>query len=519
MPIRKGIEISQQDAELYDKLIDESEYYDRIQMAYKLKLNSLYGALGNENFRFYNLSNAASVTSSGRLVLLHQCAKANELLNGTYEPEGKSIIYGDSVAYDSKIITSNGEIEIHELFTHVDYSVGDKEYCNLFNIDSLTYDKETKQTCFKPIKYVMRHKINKQMYRVWTTNATYVDVTEDHSLIGFVNNEPIEVKPTELNDIELLCVTNSGFHRLLNPINVEKIEYDNYVYDIEVEDTHMFFANNILVHNTDSTYFNTHADSDDESITIADIVAKKVNESFQSFMQDTFLCQPNFDNKIKCGREIVADSGIFVTKKRYMLHVIDKEGQKVDETKIMGLELKKTTIPKPIALKLEGYITRLLKGEDWLEISKEVVDYKDELIYDNVINIGIPIGVKKMEEYTSDWKINQKTRLPGHVSASINWNRLLEEYKDHGTPKIYSGMKIKVFYLKKQNYMGRFKSIAVPSDLEELPDWFINHIEPMIDKSAQIQRLVDKPLENIIKALGWVAPTKQSVYNDTWLNF
>jgi hypothetical protein len=37
-------------------------------------------------------------------------------------------------------------------------------------------------------------------------------------------------------------------------IKKEEIDYDGYVYDIEVEDTHNFYANNILVHNTDSVY-------------------------------------------------------------------------------------------------------------------------------------------------------------------------------------------------------------------------------------------------------------------------
>jgi len=35
---------------------------------------------------------------------------------------------------------------------------------------------------------------------------------------------------------------------------IEEIEYEDYVYDIETENTHMFFANDILVHNTDSIY-------------------------------------------------------------------------------------------------------------------------------------------------------------------------------------------------------------------------------------------------------------------------
>lgn len=40
MPIREGIEISDEDAALYDKYKAEEEYYDRLQYVYKIKLNS-----------------------------------------------------------------------------------------------------------------------------------------------------------------------------------------------------------------------------------------------------------------------------------------------------------------------------------------------------------------------------------------------------------------------------------------------------------------------------------------------
>lgn len=40
MVMREGIEISEEDAELYDEYIEKSAYYDRVQMVNKLALNS-----------------------------------------------------------------------------------------------------------------------------------------------------------------------------------------------------------------------------------------------------------------------------------------------------------------------------------------------------------------------------------------------------------------------------------------------------------------------------------------------
>lgn len=44
MPIRKSINISEEDAKEYDRLIELSEYYDRLQYVFKIKLNSQMGA-------------------------------------------------------------------------------------------------------------------------------------------------------------------------------------------------------------------------------------------------------------------------------------------------------------------------------------------------------------------------------------------------------------------------------------------------------------------------------------------
>lgn len=40
MPIRDGVEISDEDAKLYDSYMEEAAYADRLQYIYKIKLNS-----------------------------------------------------------------------------------------------------------------------------------------------------------------------------------------------------------------------------------------------------------------------------------------------------------------------------------------------------------------------------------------------------------------------------------------------------------------------------------------------
>jgi len=195
------------------------------------------------------------------------------------------------------------------------------------------------------------------------------------------------------------------------------------------------------------------------------------------------------------------------------------DGYKVDKLKVMGLDTKRTTIPKAISLRLEKFIERLLRGETWDDIEQDIVDYKNEILSDDdILAIGIPSGINKLEAYTTEYEHNPKTRLPGHVSAAILYNMMREEHNDKASPAITSGMKIRRFYLKIP--YGRFKAIALPTDMSifEIPEWF--HLEELeIDREEHMKKLVDGPITNVIKAIGEKAPTERSLAFKSVLEF
>lgn len=282
-----------------------------------------------------------------------------------------------------------------------------------------------------------------------------------------------------------------------------------------------FQAESVVYGDTDSVYFKTHTDDKEQAIIIADTVAREVNESFKEFMQTAFLCNPGFDDLIKSAREIVSARGIFVDKKRYTLHVVDKEGKAADSLKTMGLELKKTTLPKPIAIKLTAFVERLLRRESWDTIAADIIEYKKQLGQTtdfNVVDIGLPKGVNGVERYSQDYKLyGAGARLPGGAAAAIHFNECLELYNDKEQLPIVSGTKIKVFYLK-GNY-GKFKSIALPTDIEVIPGWFTEHFIPYIDKEKQLVKLVDNTLKHIFTAIGKTVPNKQDALVDSLFEF
>jgi DNA polymerase elongation subunit (family B) len=61
--------------------------FNNIQMARKIQLNSAYGAIGNQYFRYYNLANAEAITLSGQVSIRWIEGKVNEYLNKLLKTE------------------------------------------------------------------------------------------------------------------------------------------------------------------------------------------------------------------------------------------------------------------------------------------------------------------------------------------------------------------------------------------------------------------------------------------------
>lgn len=354
-------------------------------------------------------------------------------------------------------------------------------------------------------------------FPLYENNKVIDELNKEHSKKYLANNP--------FDEEYMANSTHNDRSSVLDLLTAERKEYyhpNTLTYDISLTGpifNGKFQSETVIYGDTDSTYFVVPTNDKDEAIQIADAVADQVNKSYQPFMKQAFLCQPVFDEMIKCGREIVGDSSIFVEKKRYTIHVVDNEGKASDKMKTMGLDIKKTTLPKPVAAKLTSFIKRLLLGEDWNDIAKDIVAYKEELNdFKNLLEMGLPKGVNKVEEYTELYEnLGSKANIPGGAAASIFFNINLVQYGDTENQPIGSGSKIKVYYLKRA--IGKFKSIAIPTDLEHLPQWFIDDFIPKIDKDQQINRLVDKPLDNILKAINLKTPTMQILQAEDLFNF
>src|SRR5210317_1412443 len=77
--------------------------YQNLQMAKKVQLNSAYGALGNQYFRFFDVRQAEAITLSGQLSIRWIERKMNEYLNNVLKTENEDYVIASDT--DSLYIT------------------------------------------------------------------------------------------------------------------------------------------------------------------------------------------------------------------------------------------------------------------------------------------------------------------------------------------------------------------------------------------------------------------------------
>lgn len=195
----------------FDGNSQEFKILNDMEMCFKGTSNALYGVLGYRGFILYDQRVASSVTYVARQTLRFTKTKAEEL--------GYNIMTGDSVTTETELILlKNGKVtfeKIGNLWNEegtIIYDEGKEIKYFKNSILSLTIDKEGNAK-YENVPYVMRHKTDKNIYRVHFNNMTYVDVTEDHSLIGYLNNcnmplkkgldkKFVEVSPMNLQKIK-----------------------------------------------------------------------------------------------------------------------------------------------------------------------------------------------------------------------------------------------------------------------------------------------------------------------------
>ena len=269
----------------------------------------------------------------------------------------------------------------------------------------------------------------------------------------------------------------------------------------------------VLAIDTDSLYIGlgplVEQTNPKNPIDFLDKVAKEAIEPvFVKAYDKFFHLFGGYANKMVMSREVIADRGIYLAKKRYILNVIDNEGVRYAKPKIKttGVEANKSSTPQ-VCREALIEMFKVIISTDQETVQEAIQQFKNHFFTLRPDQIAFPRGVNNItgfEEVNAyktsggDWKNTYKKGTPIHVRASLayNWERKRLNLTQY--PELRNGDEIKFLYLKK----GKFSQnvIAFP---DFLPKEF--KLEQHIDKELQFQKTFVDAIEPILNAIGWTA--------------
>ena len=237
---------------------------------------------------------------------------------------------------------------------------------------------------------------------------------------------------------------------------------------------------------------------------IADEVQLYLNNGYDYFAKKFCnLDKHRFDIK----QEVIAKSGLFVTKKRYGLKIINDNGKKVNKLMVKGLDTVRSSFPVAMREMLSKVLEDILMSVPKIELDKFIINFKNSMKLMDFNKIAIPIGVKGLDKYRRrDGNIFKSHHLgtPVHVKSALCYNDFLKYYK---ISKQYSGIsngeKIKWVYLK-QNPLG-LNTIAYKG--YEDPPEVLDFIRTYINPNKLYDKALHKKIMMLYEALGWTEPT------------
>jgi hypothetical protein len=165
--------------------------------------------------------------------------------------------------------------------------------------------------------------------------------------------------------------------------------------------------------------------------------------------------------------------------------------------KAMGLDLKRSDTP----VFVQDFLSELLMMVLTNKTEKDVLaEYPIPSRVQSTTRLGERITQTSEQHGQLSSQRNKEGRanMPGHVRASINWNRCREMYGDKYSMPITDGAKVIVCKLK-NNPLG-YTSIAYPVDELRIPQWFK---ELPFDSEAMEATIVDQKIDNLIGVLNW----------------
>lgn len=276
--------------------------------------------------------------------------------------------------------------------------------------------------------------------------------------------------------------------------------YAKEVYDIDEELP--------IYSDTDSCYFTitpilNHLNIDllddktvtSEAIEETERIEEYLNEGITTWAQKTLNTT---DSRFVFKREAIADVGLFLMKKRYILNVRNDEGIEVNKRKYVGVEVARSSFSDPVKDIIKSIVGTIFETKSQSAVNTAYRAGFDKFKTLSRDDIAIRVSIKDYDKYASQsTDFNIALRTPIHVKGSIYYNNLLKQHNlTNDYENITSGDKVKWFYTDNNKYQIKVLSYSdvIPPEIDAVvtPDY-----KKMFDK------LVTSSIERMFEACGW----------------
>lgn len=237
----------------------------------------------------------------------------------------------------------------------------------------------------------------------------------------------------------------------------------------------------------------------------------KIVQEIEDYLNDEIMkwgatALNSIDCRLNFKREVIADVGLFLQKKRYVLHILDEEGIPTNKFKYTGVEVVRTTMPAPIKPHVKRIIETMLLTKSQTETNKAFNETYDIFKKLPLEDIAFVMGVKGYEKYaTLCTGFNTAKHMPIHVKSAYYHNMLVEKFNiDRKYEKISSGDKVRYFYVKQPNRYG----INVIGYKYFFPKEFVTLFEP--DHEKMFEKIIYSVIERFYESVNWKLKTPGS---------
>ena len=211
------------------------------------------------------------------------------------------------------------------------------------------------------------------------------------------------------------------------------------------------------------------------------------------------------ENRMEMSREVIANRGVWIAKKRYILNVHNNEGVQYAEPKMkmMGVDAVRSSTPQVCRDKFKK-IFKVIIDEGEIATQRFIADFKKEWKQLPPEAVSFPRGCnisKKKDGVPFTWadkKTIYKKACPIHVRGALLYNHYIKQAGlDQKYEIIQNGEKIKFVYLKTPNSIKE-NVIAYANDLPKELD-----LHRFIDYNKQYEKAFVDPIKHLLDALDW----------------